>query len=86
MNHYVVINEYTVGGKQAIRILAVTEAFSEAMAYYNQYVKLERQTVVDEDWYIYQDDIECFDAGEVNNWLGHHTRVFVVKEKQEVEI
>lgn len=86
MCHYVVINEYVIDGTQAICILEVADTYAEARMCYEKYVKLEREAAADEHWKTYQDDEELYDAGASDNWGEYHTRIFIAKEYQGVQL
>lgn len=86
MYHYVVINEYVIDGTRAMRVLGVTDTYAEARMCYEKYVKLERKAVAGEYWETYQDDEELYDAGASDNWGQYHTRIFIAKEMEGVQL
>jgi hypothetical protein len=77
MEHYVVINDWSVDGDCGIRFIGVTHTLEDAKRLLNEVVADERDFANDNHFMIYEDNDTVFDAGIEGYYSANHTSIFI---------
>lgn len=75
--HYVVILDWAYDGDYGVEVMGVKHTLEEAQEVVKTVVNREKDSVIEDNLFIYADSENEFDAGEDGYYATNHIRVYV---------